>query len=326
MGLSARFLDAHIGEWEQKLKGSTYPHRENWPRHLFHHTPLENAVSILTSGQLLSRIDSDKIRARDVAAAGVIDTSARAHHFARLYFRPRTPTQYHIEGIRRPGECQFGENAHAPVLIMFVFDARRVLSLQDIRFSDSNMQTGTHEGSTEVFFRAIPFDKVYHVGGFAGDHSITSRRGAEVLAPSPMVLDGKLSRIYCRSEAERETLMQRLGSHVARWEKRIRISDDLKVFEKRFAFVEKVSLANDRVNFRLNPRHDLLPISVRLEARGADGRPCVRFRSDGIVAKPPNPWAWYVRAQLGYGAYKVVIELDGQIAYDTILRLDDIPF
>ena len=104
MGLSLAFVDAHIRGWEQKLKGGAYPHREHWPRYLFHHAPLENAVKILTSGRL-SRIHSDQVRGRDVAGFGVIDCSQRAHHFARLYFRPRTPTQYHIEGIRRPGNA-----------------------------------------------------------------------------------------------------------------------------------------------------------------------------------------------------------------------------
>ncbi len=308
------------------IKGAAYPHRQYWPRYLFHHAPLENAVGILTSGHLLSRIDSDKIRPRDVAALGVIEYSQRAHQFARLYFRPRTPTQFHIEGIRRPGECQYGENAHAPVLIMFVFDARRVLSSVDVCFSDQNMQTGAIEQSTEAFFRTIPFDKVYHQGGLAGDHTITSRRGAEVLAPSPMTLDGKLQWVYCRSEAERATLIQRLGGNAARWEKRIRVSDDLQVFEKRFTFVERVSLANDRVIFRLHARQDQQPIAVRLEATDANGRPCIRFRSDVLRAVPPNPWAWYVTAQLRSGAYRVVIDLDGHRAYDATLKLDEIPF
>jgi len=197
MGLNKEFLDTHIVEWENKLKGPAYPHREKWPRHLFHHAPLENAVNILTSGQLLSRTDSDTMRARDVAAQGVIDHSQRAHKFARLYFRPRTPTQYHIEGIRKFGECQYGENAHAPVLIMLIFDARLVLSLQGVCFSNSNMQTGVIEGSTTAFFLNIPFDKVYHEGGIGGDRSITSHRCGEVLAPSPMAIYG-VHTIYLR--------------------------------------------------------------------------------------------------------------------------------
>jgi len=326
MGLSARFLNAHIHEWEQKLKGPSYPHRQHWPSRLFHHAPIENAVSILRSGQLLSRIDSEKTRPRDVAAAGVIDHSQRAHQFARLYFRPRTPTQFHIEGIRKAGECQHGDNTHAPVLIMLVFDARQVLSSDGVCFSDPNMQTGVVERSTEDGFRVIPFDKVYNEGGIAGDTSITKHRCAEVLVPSPMALDGRLRWIYCRSEAERVTLIQALGHYAMLWAKRIVISDDLKVFEKRFTFVESVSLANDGVIFRLNPRYDLRQIAVKVEARDTNGRLVARFETTGIAAWPPSASAWRVKAQLKPGVYQVIIELDGHRAYEALLRLDEIPF
>ncbi len=326
MGLSCEFLDAHIGEWEQKLKGPAYPYREKWPRHLFHHAPLENAVSILKVGQLLSRSDSDRVRTRDVAAVGVINHSVRAHQFARLYFRPRTPTQFHIEGIRKLGECRYGENAHAPVLIMFVFDARCILSLEGVYFSDSNMQTGAIENSTAAFFQTIPFDKVYHEGGFAGDQSITSHRCAEVLAPSPMMLAGKLRWIYCRSEAERVTLIQSLEDQAEKWEKKIRVSDDLKVFDKRFTFVERVLLANDGIIFRLNPRYDLQTIAVLLEARDTNHNLCIQMKNGVLAATPPNGSFWRARAKLKPGAYRIIIELDGHRAYDAVLRLDETPF
>ncbi len=326
MGLSKDFLDAHIQEWEQKLSGPAYPHREKWPSHLFHHPPLENAVSILTSGLMLSRDDSSRLRARDVAATGVIDHSIRAHSFVRLYFRPRTPTQYHVEGIQKTGDNPYSENVHAPVLVMFVFDSRSVLSSDEVFFSDANMQSGVVENSSEAFFRAIPFEKVYHEGGTGGDRSIITRRCAEVLAPSPLSLEGKLRWVYCRSEAERATLLQALSASASQWDKKIRISDDLKVFEKRFTFVEKVSLVNEGIIFRLNPRADLRPISVSLEARDATGRVCVRMNNTELSATPPKAAAWQVKAKLQPGLYRVVIRLEGHEAYKSTLMLDEFPF
>jgi hypothetical protein len=127
MGLSEGFLEAHIATWEANLNGFAYAHRAKWPRRLFHHAPVENAAQILIDGELLSRVDSAQRRARDVAGPGVIGARDKAHQFARLYFRPRTPTQYHIEGIRKQGECAFGEEALAPVLIMLVFHARSII-------------------------------------------------------------------------------------------------------------------------------------------------------------------------------------------------------
>jgi ssDNA thymidine ADP-ribosyltransferase, DarT len=129
MALSAVEAEAHIRKWEQNLDQKYYAHRKHWPSRLFHHAPLENAVQILVEGVLRSRSDPDIQLARDVAGAGVIDAREEAHKFVRFYFRPRTPTQFHIEGIRKTEECEF--SFQAPVLVMFYprctisFNARR---------------------------------------------------------------------------------------------------------------------------------------------------------------------------------------------------------
>lgn len=152
MALSAAFVDRHIATWRQKLTSEFYPHRKHWPSHLFHHTPLENALRILQDGCLLSRNDGQDRRVKDVAAQGVIDNRDHAHGHVRLYFRPKTPTQYHIEGIRKDGDCAY-PNAHAGVLIMFLLDARAVLTAPEVQFSDKNMQLGSAvPGSDEAYF------------------------------------------------------------------------------------------------------------------------------------------------------------------------------
>jgi hypothetical protein len=61
----------------------------------------------------------------DIAGAVVIQNRDRAHQFARLYFRPRTPTQFHIEGIRKSGDYYMGYT-HAPTLVMLIFDSFNV--------------------------------------------------------------------------------------------------------------------------------------------------------------------------------------------------------
>jgi hypothetical protein len=327
VGLSRSFIDAHISRWEGELAaGGIYPHRVKWPRHLFHHAPLENALAILRSGQLLSRNDSAGRRSRDIAGAGVIDSSPRAHQYARLYFRPRTPTQYHIEGIRRLGECAYGENAHAPVLIMFVFEARAVLASEGVHFSDCNMQTGAIEGRTEAYFSDIPFKKVYHEGGLGGDMSIIRHRCAEVLARSPLNIFDAIARVYCRSDAERVTLLQALGSDASKWHKLIWVSDDLKVFERRYAFVESVSISNQGILFRLNRRHDGEKIALTLKAYRDDGVLVVLFETTAIDAWPNPTGSWRVDAKLGAGIYRIVITLEEDLAFDALLRLDDAPF
>jgi hypothetical protein len=208
VGLGQAFVEAHIARWEAKLQSPFYPHRHKWPSRLFHHSPLENAVKIILDGNLRSRDDPKNLREKDVAAETVIGYRQHAHRSVRLYFRPRTPTQYHIEGIRKLGECKFGDNAHAPILIMFVLDARRVLTKSGIQFCDRNMQSGSaFPDDTLEYFENIPFEKVYHEGGTGGDATIIAHRCAEVLAHSPLPLAESLQWIYCRSNAERQTLL-----------------------------------------------------------------------------------------------------------------------
>ena len=113
-----------------------------------------------------------------------------------------------------------------------------------------------------------------------------------------MALDDKLHWVCRRSEAGA------CHSHTIAWkpggtmEKRIRVSDDLQVFEKRFTFVESVSLANDGLIFRPHARHDLRPVAVRVEARDASGHLCVRMKNDSL---PANASAWQVRVPLRPG-------------------------
>lgn len=154
MGLTNQFIESHILHWEEVLRQSYRPHRANWPSRVFHHAPIENAARILLDGQLLSRTQSQNRRGRDVASAEVIASRDDAHNYVRLYFRPRTPTQFHIEGIRNTSEFyQNDPRIHAPVLVMFVFDARQILALPDISFSDINMQSPyAQRDDTEIFF------------------------------------------------------------------------------------------------------------------------------------------------------------------------------
>jgi hypothetical protein len=322
MGLSPSFVQSHIDKWEARLDSPNYPHRKKWPSRLFHHSPLDNAIEIIRDGNLRSRSDPDNPRIADVAACGVIDTRSEPHSWARLYFRPKTPTQYHIEGIRRAGECRYGENAHAPVLYMFVFAARQVLTRSDVCFCDRNMQISTAiHGDSENYFSNIPFDKVYHEGMIGGDRSIIEHRCAEVLSPSPLPLNETLQWIYCRSEAERATLLYRLGNAAYLWRERIRVSDDLKVFQRDYTFVEDVEIASDGVVFQLNPRLDRQKVNILIEARNLKGALLFSFASN-MAARPDLPAKrWKVNHNFSNGRYHVRITLEGFLAFERQIWL-----
>jgi len=274
MPISQTRAQAHIGEWRAKLSKSDYPHRHGWPPFLFHHAPLENAVRILQECQLRSRNDPARESPLDVAEQRVLQTRSESHDFVRFYFRPRNPTQYWIEGIRRPEDRNkdFGANAHAPILVMFCFDAVTLLSRSGTAFSDMNMQRRSAKfGDNEEFFGSILFDKVYHEGSFKKGEAITSYRCAEVLAQSPVLLPGVLKRLVFRSAPERDTLLRKLGSDGERWRELCGISQAMNTFEKNFPFVQSVWLNENGLYFTLNPRKDSKTIHLKVSVKDQRG-------------------------------------------------------
>jgi hypothetical protein len=236
---------------------------------LFHHTPLENAVSILNSGNLLSRAGSEGVRKRDVADPQVISTTAAAYDSVRLYFRPRTPTQYHLEGIRKPADL-FKPGVHAPVIFIFVFDALTVLSRAGTKVSDGNMQSSyTNVYDTEEEFYGLDFASIYHDGPFdsqaPSSRDIVRARCAETLTPSPLLIASGLQAVLCRSPAERATLLHLLHPSVrSKWSDQIRVAAEPGLFDNRFAFVKSVDASKERILFALNGRHDGQKIAFTL--------------------------------------------------------------
>jgi hypothetical protein len=327
MALSTVFVDAHIAHWQQQLSSPYYPHRKHWPTRLYHHAPLENALAILREGMLRSRNDFENSHPRDVAAPGIIATTAYAHDFVRLYFRPKTPTQFHIEGIRKLGECTYGEQTHAPILVMLGLESRAVLCRPNVQFSDKNMQLASAQtGDNETFFRTIPFEKVFSEGAIGGDRSLIEARCAEVLATSPIVLEDCLQEIYFRSEPERDTFLHALGDVRNKWVDKCIVSDALKLFEKKFAFVQEVSLTPKGLIFAFNERYDRRPLSVQIDAYTQHGARIISFQNEEMAARPQNANRWIIEKPLIGGVYLVRITVEGHLAYEAQISLVDVVF
>lgn len=324
MPLSNDEVDAHIAKWETHYRGRAYPHRVKWPSRLFHHAPLENAVSILQQGFIRARNDPDNGLPRDVAGADIINLRDHAHQSVRFYFRPRTPTQFYVEGVRKPEDCRdFG--VHAPILVMFVFRAKPILTAQGTEFSDENMQRGSAlVGNNNNFFQQIPFEKVYHEGGLCGDRSIIAHRCAEVLASSPLPLEGNLQWVYCRSEAERQTLLYKLGPAADDWRDRVRVSDDIKVFHRLLSYVEHVHLAQKGIVYELHPRNDGKKIRIKVDVYDPIGDHIIGMEKDNFSPYPKNAKRWYTAGKLQPNVpYTATINLEGHMAFEAKLSFGD---
>ncbi|MEM9669938.1 MAG: DarT ssDNA thymidine ADP-ribosyltransferase family protein [Pseudomonadota bacterium] len=290
MALSSSVVDQHILDWSDKLGKSTYSFRSKWPSLIFRHDPIQNIVEILNSGCLLSRSASKSVRPLDVAQQEIVNVTDRAHKQVRTYFRPRTPTQYHIEGIRKQDEYYRGDT-HAPTLAMLVFDAKTLLTTTGVAFSNLNMQRAEVEiGDDDSFFLGkMNFENIYHYGPHSGDENITAMRCAELLMPSPMRIEDSLRHIYFRSEAEREFAMGLLKeSTLLRWRSKMRVSDDMKIFDKRYAYVERVYLTNDGVVVSIAPRHDAKDLSIQVFSADDAGNIITNFSRQNISAMPKS--------------------------------------
>lgn len=193
--------------------------RRWWPRLLFHYTDIQNAVRILSSGYLYSRqhLEDERLLA---VSSGSNEVLAGTHpdikNCVRLYFRPQTPTQYYAEGVKSSRTLSISRfpDAHCPVPVFFLFDSAEVLSREDNWFSDRGLASRNYEiMSTAQDLANLDWRKIYHTGPFDPskfeEADIASRRMAEVIIPDRLDLES-LKWIYCRSEAEKDTLLHLL--------------------------------------------------------------------------------------------------------------------
>lgn len=181
---------------------------KNIPRYLYHFTDIENVVGILSSGFLYSRNAAlhEGIMINDNASEEVIGiTNEENKDYVRLYFRPKTPTQYRNEGIKSEHRS-YEILAHCPIPIFLLFDGEKVLSDSNTKFVEKNLALNPPKKSRIDDLLKFDFDKIFHNGPTGGDRDIIEKRHAEVLIYEKYDLTN-LKLIVARSEAERETLL-----------------------------------------------------------------------------------------------------------------------
>ena len=239
-----------------KRKSWLGPAQQWWPDYLFRFDDIEAAASILNSGMLLSRSEAlaTGVLKKDCASPHIItSTSDEKKQFVRLYFRPRTPTQFDGEGFRAKKDYQL--DAHFPVPIVMLFDSARILSLKETKFTMGNLASSEELGSDAKFLKQIPFEKVYHDTWFHQEEraSIIYHRHAEVLSPTKINLDA-LVFIGCRTQAEYETLIQLLSPAAKKkFGANIGLGTKLNLHCSRWTFVETVNLNSKMIDFHFNP-------------------------------------------------------------------------
>ena len=167
--------------------------RRWWPKFLCHYTDIRNAARILSSGYLYSRQRLEDTLRLPVSSGSnevLAGTQSWLKDCVRLYFRPKTPTQYYAEGVKSAETLQRSKfpDAHCPVPVFFLFDSAEILSREDSWFSDRGLASRNYQiMSTAQDLADLEWRKIYHTGPIdfsrPEESDIISRRNAEVVIP-----------------------------------------------------------------------------------------------------------------------------------------------
>ncbi|TRZ86638.1 DUF4433 domain-containing protein [bacterium] len=318
-----------IQNFLKQLKEQTWlgPARSWWPDYVFRFDDIENVSQILNSGKILSRREIAKQRLihKDCASPEVLSsTSDKWKDYVRLYFRPRTPTQYDGEGFRAKQDYKLG--AHFPVPIVMLFDASDILTRDSTKYSNGNLAADANTGDNIEFLKTIPFNKVYHDTWFnPGERStIIFHRHAEVIVPNELDLTA-LKFIGCRTQAEYETLIHLLST-VARKQllSKIGLGTKMNLHNRRWTFIEQASMSTELIRFQFNPS-SLSPgpfwAKVQIEENATGDVYSWEDRSYNANAVLKLS----INSMKDASSYKVTLTLDGNIAYKNSFEVA-VPF
>jgi len=205
---------------------------------------------------------------------------------------------FHVEGFCPNGICTEKFKAHCPIPIYLVFNSTKVLSIPEIRFSEGNLGSknpGIYDNIDN--FKNLPFDQIYHRGAIRNEslkRSIIHHRCAEVFLRDGLPLENNLSFIICRSEGERETLINKISQKLQRkYAKNIIVSRTCFLCKRQF--ISKVILDKKTIEISYNSPQSCFKFEYIVELE--NGRkiskikdmPCkgfnLRFNEDKYVFK-----------------------------------------
>lgn len=235
-----------------------------WCDFLYHFSDVHNIVGILADGVIYGRrlvINKSKMKSDNASRAVINVTSEETKEYARLYFRPKTPTQYHNEGYKPLAVRNKEINANCPVPVFLCLDMEEVLEQPEVFFVEKGMAGAGHallQGIEE--FEKLDFRKIYHSSYYdkSVEADIKEYRQSEVVKKGGISVEPYLKCILCRSVAEKDTLLYLLKKNSIdlynRYKGIIMYRPKLDCFYKNGIFIEDVSWNRERILIALNDK------------------------------------------------------------------------
>ena len=307
--------------------------RRWWPRFLFHYTDIQNAARILSLGHLHSRqylVDEQLLAVSSGSEEVLAGTHSDVKNSVRLYFRPKTPTQYYAEGVKSSHTLSNSRfpDAHCPVPVFFLFDAAEVLSREDSWFSDRGLASRNYQiMSTAQDLANLDWRKIYHTGSIdirrPEESDIISRRMAEVIIPDRLDLES-LKWIYCRSEAEKDTLLHLLTDALRPlYETKIVATTRSDLYFRQHTYLESVRMESKAAYLSFSPDTQS-PGPFRFQVIIRSNNDTRRNAKEDVFLQKGK---FRGKINTGFNEYELEIRLDRHMVYrNRYIEVDDIPF
>lgn len=301
--------------------------RSSWPQFIYHSTEVHGAVSILECGYVYSRNKAKELGLLkyDIASESVLSsTRNEIKDYARFYFRPRTPTQYLNEGIRP--KISVESDAHCPIPVYFLFDSVEVLAMEPTKFSDGNLASPFTDLLSSVDeFKRLPFSSIYHVGSFprSDRDRIIRCRNAEIVVPEQLSTNF-LRSIYCRSYAEKDTLLSLMSQKAFDiWGDHIIVDSLGQLFIKKWTFIDNVRTSDSKISLSFSPDTKTPgPFEPYIELYDLENNLLDSYNYKKINCNKVYNFPF----KSSYSEYIIKVFLDGSLSYQGRHMHYDLPF
>ena len=195
-------------------------------------------------------------------------------------------------------------------------------------FSDRGLASRNHViMSTAQELANLDWRKIYHTGPIdfsrPEESDIIPRRMAEVIIPGHLDMKS-LKWIYCRSEAEKDTLLHLLTDALQPlYERKIVATTRSDLYFRQHTFLESVRMDGEAVYLSFSPDTQS-PGPFRLQVRIRAGDDIRQYTQEAYVFQRGD-FRWKIRT--GFDDYEFELLLDGNLVYrNRHIEVDDIPF